>query len=158
MEKLPITKTGFEALEVELDQLKKVDRPAIIEQIADAREHGDLKENAEYHSAREKQGFIEGRIAEIEGVIAHAEIIDVSAMSNTDRVVFGTTVTLLNIDTNKEVIYQIVGEAESDLENGKIALTTPIARGLIGKEVEDDVTINTPNGAHEYEILDIKFV
>jgi len=156
MEKLPITSTGYTKLEAELKHLKTIERPAVIEDIAEAREHGDLKENAEYHAAREKQGFIEGRIQELEHKFALAEVIDPSTLSG-PRVVFGAMVDLVDCDTDDEVTYQIVGEYESNLANGKISLTSPLARGLIGKEEGDEVEIKTPSGIRNYEILAVRF-
>ena len=157
MSKIHITKLGHEELEAEHKKLKAEDRPAVIEQIAEAREHGDLKENAEYHAAREKQSFIEGRIQELENIIANAEIIDVSKLSG-DSVIFGATVKIVDCDTEEEKTYQLVSEYEADLERGKISVTSPIARGLIGKTVGDETVIQTPGGAKDYEILEVKFV
>lgn len=152
----PITKTGFEKLEAEHKRLKTHDRPAVSEEIATARDHGDLKENAEYHAARDKQSFIEGRIGELEDMIAKAQVVDVAELKGS-RVVFGATVELVDCESDKEVTYQIVGEYEADLENGKISYISPIAKGLIGKEEGDEVTIKTPGGTREYEILNVSF-
>ena len=148
----PMTVAGEQALRDELNRLKTEDRPRIIEAIADAREHGDLKENAEYHAAREQQGFCEGRIQEIEGKLGESQVIDVTAIPHTGKVIFGTTVTIINVDTDEEVRYQIVGEDEADVKSGKISVTSPIARGLIGKSEGDEVTIRTPGGEVDYEI------
>jgi transcription elongation factor GreA len=157
MQRVAITKQGFDRLEEELKHLKTVERPKVIEQIAEAREHGDLKENAEYHAARDKQSFIEGRIQHIEGVISHAEIIDTAQIKG-KKIVFGAHIKLVDVDTEKEVAYQVVGEVEADLESGRISITSPIARGLLGKEEGDEVTITTPGGKKTYEVLEVKFV
>jgi transcription elongation factor GreA len=155
-EKLPITKDGYSRLEEEYSHLKKVERPAVINQIAEAREHGDLKENAEYHAAREKQSFLEGRIAELEDKIARAEVIDVSSLSGS-TVRFGATVSLIDADTEKQIKYQIVGEYEANLENGKISIKSPIARAIIGKDEEDEVEVQTPGGVRTYEIEKVEY-
>lgn len=152
-----ITKKGFERLQEELKQLKTVERPAISLLIGEARELGDLKENAEYHAAREKQSFIEGRIIELETITATAEIIDVSKLEG-DTVKFGATVTVYDEDNDAESTYTIVGEYESDLEIGKISLKSPVARGLIGKSVDDSVMITTPKGNKNYEIVSIEYI
>lgn len=152
MKSTPMTVAGEKALRDELNRLKTVDRPRIIEAIADAREHGDLKENAEYHAAREQQGFCEGRIQEIEGKLAEAQVIDIAKISHTGKVIFGCTVTIVNIETEEEVTYKIVGEDEADVKSGKISVTSPIARGLVGKSEGDEVVIQTPGGSVEYEI------
>ncbi len=157
MDKLPITANGFKDLEKELKHLKSVERPAIIEAISTAREHGDLSENAEYHSAREKQSFIEGRIQELEGTLSQSQIIDPASLPKDGRVVFGVTVTLLNIDNDAEVKYQIVGDYESDIKLNRISVSSPIARALIGKEIDDVVTVQAPGGNIEYEIVDISY-
>lgn len=156
MDKFPITAEGFKAMEVELKQLKTVDRPNVIKAIAEARAHGDLSENAEYSAAREKQSFIEGRILEIEGRIAGAEVIDVSKLSG-DQVKFGATVVLVDEDTDEKVTYQIVGEYEADFKQGKLSLVAPISRALIGKKKGDSVEVNTPKGSRSFEILEVKF-
>lgn len=156
MEKIPMTRAGFEKLDVELKHLKSSERPAIIAAIAEARELGDLKENAEYHSAREKQGFIEGRIQEIEAIMSLAEVMDPSKLSGAIK--FGATVELVDEDTDEEKTYQIVGEPEADIENGKLNIKSPLARALIGKEEGDSVEVRTPGGAKGYEILSIKFI
>lgn len=152
MNKVPMTKAGADALEAELEDLKKVQRPRIVQAIAEAREHGDLKENAEYHAAREQQSFCEGRIQEIEGKLSNAQIIDINSMPHTGRVIFGVTVDLLNLDTDEKVSYKIVGDDEADVKSGKISVNSPIARGLIGKSQGDEVVIKTPAGEVEYEI------
>lgn len=156
MDAIPVTKQGFENLENELQDLKSVQRPAVIEAIATAREHGDLSENAEYHAAREQQSFIEGRIQELEAVTGRAQVIDPSTLSG-DSVKFGATVTIVDEETDEEHTYQIVGDYEADLEKGKISISSPIARGLIGKSVGDSVVIKTPKGAGDYEILDVQY-
>lgn len=158
MSQIPMTAAGAQALREELENLKTVRRPAIINAIAEAREHGDLKENAEYHAAREEQGFCEGRIQEIEGKLSNAQIIDVTKMNNTGKVIFGTTVTLLNVDDDKEVTYTIVGDDEADIKNNKISVNSPIARGLIGKELDDAVVVKTPGGDVEYEIIEVQYI
>lgn len=147
-----MTKSGESSLRDELQRLKQVERPRIVAAIAEAREHGDLKENAEYHAAREQQGFCEGRIKDIEAKLSHAQVIDVTQIENTGKVIFGVTVTLINLETDQSVTYQIVGEDEADVKNGKISVTSPIARGLIGKEEGDEVSVTTPGGVVEYEI------
>ncbi|WP_444889464.1 transcription elongation factor GreA [Microbulbifer sp. DLAB2-AA] len=152
MNRVPMTVEGAEALRSELDNLKKVERPAVVEAIAEAREHGDLKENAEYHAAREKQGFIEGRIQEIEAKLSHAQVIDVKSIEPSDKVIFGTTVTIIHLDDDAEVTYKIVGDDEADVKKQKISVNSPIARALIGKEVGEVVVVHTPSGVVEYEI------
>lgn len=152
MNKIPMTKQGEDALRAELSRLKQVERPRIIQAIAEAREHGDLKENAEYHAAREQQGFCEGRIKDIEAKLSHAHVIDISQIENSGKVIFGVTVTLINLDTDQSVTYQIVGEDEADVKAGKLSVTSPIARALIGKEVGDEVNVTTPGGIVSYEI------
>lgn len=155
MNRIPMTVQGEAALREELSRLKTVDRPKVIEAIADAREHGDLKENAEYHAAREQQGFIEGRIQEIEAKLSNAQVIDVQSMEPTGKVIFGTTVNLIKMDDDSEVRYQIVGDDEADIKNGKISISSPIARALIGKEEGDIVSVQVPNGIVEYEIDEV---
>ena len=152
MSKIPMTKFGESSLRDEVQRLKQVERPRIVAAIAEAREHGDLKENAEYHAAREQQGFCEGRIKDIEAKLSHAQVIDVTQIENTGKVIFGVTVTLINLETGQSVTYQIVGEDEADVKNGKTSVTSPIARGLIGKEEGDEVSVTTPGGVVEYEI------
>ena len=152
MQRVPMTTAGAEALRKELDQLKKVDRPRISAAIAAAREHGDLKENAEYHAAREQQGFCEGRIQDIESKLSNAQIIDITSIQNTGKVIFGVTVTIVDVDSDEEKVYQIVGDDEADIKSGKLSVNSPIARGLIGREEGDTVQIDTPGGTKEYEI------
>ena len=154
--KFPMTVHGAEKLQQELDDLKKVQRPRIVQAIADAREHGDLKENAEYHAAREQQSFCEGRIQEIEGKLSNAQIIDVMAIPHTGKVIFGTTVTILNLDTEQSVTYQIVGDDEADVKANKISVNSPIARALIGKEEGDVVVVRAPGGEVDYEIESVE--
>ena len=155
MEKIPLTKVGHDRLETELKKLRSKDRPAIIQAIAEARELGDLSENAEYHSAREKQSFIEGRIKELESILSLAEIIDISSFSGSIK--FGATVTLYSDDADKEVEYQVVGEAEADLENKLLNINSPLARALIGKEEGDEVEVRTPGGTKSYEVVKITY-
>ncbi|HDR1924606.1 TPA: transcription elongation factor GreA [Pasteurella multocida] len=157
MKQIPMTIRGAEQLRQELDFLKNTRRPEIINAIAEAREHGDLKENAEYHAAREQQGFCEGRIQEIEGKLANSQIIDVTKIPNNGKVIFGATILLLNIDTEEEVSYQIVGDDEANIKAGLISVNSPIARGVIGKEVDDVVVIQTPGGKVEFEILEVEY-
>ncbi|WP_373083022.1 transcription elongation factor GreA [Zhongshania sp.] len=152
MSLLPMTVAGEKALREELKKLKSVDRPRITQAIAEARAHGDLKENAEYHAAREQQGFCEGRIQEIEGKLAGVRVIDITAIPYTGKVIFGTTVSLINCDTDEEVTYRIVGEDEANVKIGKISVTSPIARALIGKEAGDVAVVVAPGGNIEYEI------
>ena len=156
MEKIPMTAGGLAQLETELRTLKNDERPAIIRAIATAREHGDLSENAEYHAARERQSFVEGRIAELEGVISHTEVIDISKMSGT-VVRFGAIVMVADEETDEETTFQIVGSHESDLGNGTMSVTSPLARALIGKTIGDSVEVNTPRGGKTYEIVDVRF-
>ncbi len=159
MSRAPMTKAGAEKLRAELKELKSVKRPKVIQAIAEAREHGDLKENAEYHAAREQQSFIEGRIKEIEGSVSHAEIIDVAALGETagEKIVFGATVDLFDVEADKEVTYQIVGELEADIKHHLISITSPIARALIGKSIGDEVDVRAPGGIREYEIVDVRY-
>jgi len=156
MQKNPITPEGAHRLRDELNQLKSVERPAVIQAIATAREHGDLSENAEYHAARDRQSFIEGRIKEIEDKLARAEVIDPSKLAG-DRVAFGATVTLANADTGEEVVYRILGADESDLAKGSISITSPLARSLVGKQVGDEVRVKMPGGERTYEVLALTF-
>jgi transcription elongation factor GreA len=158
MNRIPMTVEGEKALQEELVELKTVKRPQVIEAIADAREHGDLKENAEYHAAREQQGFIEGRIQELEGKLSNCQIIDVKSIPHTGKVIFGTTVSLINIDTDEEVRYHIVGDDEADIKGGKISVSSPIARAIIGKEEGDTVGVQVPSGIVEYEIDEVLHV
>ncbi len=154
----PLTLKGAQRLREELDQLKSVKRPEIITAIAEARAHGDLKENAEYHAAREQQSFIEGRIKQLEGELSHAEVIDVSKLDAGPRVVFGATVTLADVENSEEKRYQIVGDLEADIKRGMIAISSPIARALIGKNEGDEIAIDAPAGQREYEIVSVAYV
>ena len=158
MQKIPMTVRGAQLLREELDYLKNERRPEIIKAIAEAREHGDLKENAEYHAAREQQGFCEGRIQEIESKLGNSQIIDVTKIPNNGKVIFGATVVLFNTNTDEEVTYRLVGDDEADIKNGLISVNSPIARGLVGKEVDDVVNIVTPGGAVEFEIIEVEYV
>lgn len=157
MNQIPLTAEGAERLKEELKELKYVRRPKVIEAIAVARDHGDLKENAEYHAAREEQGFMEGRIAEIESVLANAHIIDVTRLKQSGRVVFGCTVGLIDVESEDQVSYQIVGDIEADISQNRIAISSPIARALIGKEEGEDVTVEAPGGVREYEITAVHY-
>jgi transcription elongation factor GreA len=156
MEKIPMTRAGHAALDEELKALKSVERPAVIRAIAEARAHGDLSENAEYHAARERQSFIEGRIKELESILARAEVIDPAKLSGTIK--FGATVRLVDEDTDEERTYQIVGEAEADIEKGLLNIRSPLARALIGKDAGDSVEVRTPGGDRSYEILEVRYV
>ncbi len=156
-DKVPLTKRGAEKLREELQHLKTVERPRIIQAIAEARAHGDLKENAEYHAAREQQSFAEGRIKEIEGKLSHANIIDVSTLDAGGKVVFGATVDLIDEDTGDEITYQIVGEDEADIKAGLISINSPIARALIGKMEGDVATVRTPGGERSLEIVEVRY-
>lgn len=158
MNKVPMTVEGAESLRLELERLKKVERPKIVQAIAEAREHGDLKENAEYHAAREQQGFCEGRVQDIESKLASAQVIDVKAMVPSDKVIFGVTVGIVNVETDETVTYKIVGDDEADVKLNKISVNSPIARGLIGKSVGDEVAIRTPGGEVEYEIETVDYI
>jgi transcription elongation factor GreA len=156
--RVPMTVLGAEMLRAELQRLKTEERPRIIAAIAEARAHGDLKENAEYHAAREQQSFIEGRILEIEGKLSVAQVIDVTQIPNSGRVIFGTTVTLAFIDSEENVTYKLVGEDEANINENKISITSPIARALVGKSVGDIVEVKTPQGSKQYEITDVAHV
>lgn len=156
MEKIPMTRAGHTALDEELRTLKSVERPAVIRAIAEAREHGDLSENAEYHAARERQSFVEGRIKELEGILSLAEVIDPSKF--TGAIKFGATVTVVDADTDDEKTYQIVGEAEADIERGLLNIRSPLARALIGKDEGDTAEVRTPGGEKSYEILSIRYI
>lgn len=158
MSKFPMTVSGEKTLREELDRLKRVDRPRISAAIAEARAHGDLKENAEYHAAREQQSFNEGRIMEIEGKLGNAQVIDVTAITNTGKVIFGTTIDLLNMETDETVTYRIVGEDEADVKSNLISVGSPIARALIGKEEGDVVVVKAPGGDIEYEIDKVHYI
>ena len=157
MQKIPMTVEGEAALRIELEKLKKEDRPTVIQAIAEAREHGDLKENAEYHAAREQQGFIEGRIQDIESKLSLCQVVDISKMPEGDRVIFGSTVTIINTETDEELKYRIVGDDEADVKAGMISYQSPIARALISKEIGDVVNVHTPGGEVEYEIDDVSY-
>lgn len=156
MERIPMTAEGYAQLESELKLLKTEERPAVIQAIAEAREHGDLSENAEYHAAREKQGFIEGRIKELEAVISVAEVIDPTTLSG-DVIRFGATVVVADEETDEETTYQIVGQHEANLESGKISNNSPLARALIGKSIEDSVEVRTPGGTKSYEVIEVRY-
>jgi|TARA_B100001245_G_scaffold66209_2_gene46093 transcription elongation factor GreA len=158
MSKSPMTKVGAEKLREQLHELKTVDRPRITAAIAEARAHGDLSENAEYHAAREQQSFMEGRVNKIESTLADVQIINVKEINETDKVVFGATVTILNLNSDEEVTYQIVGELEADINTGLISIASPIARSLIGKQVGDIVDVNAPSGVIEYEIIQVRYI
>ncbi|MCC5793312.1 MAG: transcription elongation factor GreA [Chromatiales bacterium] len=158
MKKTPMTVRGAEKLREELRSLKSESRPAVIQAISEARAHGDLKENAEYHAAKEQQGFVEGRIREIETKLAEAEVIDVTALNPGGRIVFGTTVELLEEDSERCTRYQIVGDDEADIDAGKISVSSPIARALIGRHAGDEVTVNTPGGERIYEIVKVEYI
>ena len=157
MKQTPLTAAGAERLRLELKELKSVKRPAVIDAIATAREHGDLKENAEYHAAREEQGFIEGRIAELESALSNAQLIDITRISESDRIVFGCTVTLLDVASDKELVYQIVGDIEADINQNRIAISSPIARALIGKEAGEEAIVDAPGGTMEYVITAVEY-
>jgi transcription elongation factor GreA len=158
MSKIPITTAGAEKLRAELHELKTIQRPAIVTAIAEARAHGDLSENAEYHAAKERQGFIEGRISEVEAKLGNAQIIDPSTLNADGRCVFGATVELEDVKSGETVTYQIVGDDEADIKRGKISISSPIARALIGKSAGDVAEVRAPAGVREYEILDVKYI
>ncbi len=158
MRKVPMTFGGSEALREELNELKTQTRPKIVQAIAEAREHGDLKENAEYHAAREQQSFCEGRIKEIEGKLADSEIIDIRKIPHTGKVIFGSTVTLYNLETEKKVTYQIVGEDEADVKNNKISVGSPISRAMMGKAEGDEIVVKAPGGDVEFEIEEVQHI
>ncbi|MEG3190992.1 transcription elongation factor GreA [Lysobacter sp. D1-1-M9] len=153
----PLTTKGAQRLRAELEELKSVKRPAVISAIAEARAHGDLKENAEYHAAREQQGFIEGRIKQLEAELSHAQVIDISALNAGSRIVFGATVELADAETDEEKTYQIVGDLEADIKHGQIAISSPVARALIGKHEGDSVTIAAPGGTREFDIVGVRY-
>ncbi len=157
MDKIPITNIGFEKLEEELKILKSTERPTVIKSIAEAREHGDLSENAEYHAAKEKQSFIEGRIADLENKISRAEVI-ITKKLKSNKVIFGATVTLGEVGKKKQLVYQIVGTEEADVESGKISISSPLARALLGKKIDDSVEVYSPGGSKEYEVENIEFL
>lgn len=158
MQLTPMTLLGHQKLQSELDHLKRIERPAIIAAISEARAHGDLKENAEYHAAKEKQSFIEGRIRDIEAKLSQCQVIDISKIKNEGKVIFGSTVTLLNVDTQAQVIYQIVGEDEADIKSHKISVTSPVARAMIGKMESDEITVQSPKGETQYEIVKVVYL
>lgn len=157
-DRVPMTAQGAERMKEELKELKQVERPSIIKAIAEAREHGDLKENAEYHAARERQGFVEGRIKDLEGKLSHAQVIDVTKINGNGRVIFGATVDLADEDSGDELTYQIVGDDEADIKNGKISVSSPIARALIGRSEGDVAVVKAPSGDLEYEILEVHYI
>lgn len=154
----PITAQGAQRLRAELEELKSVQRPAVINAIAEARAHGDLKENAEYHAAREQQGMVEARIRDIEGRLQNAQVIDIANITPTGKVIFGTTVDIANVETDEQVTYQIVGDDEADIKQGKLSVSSPIARALVGKEEGDVVAVKTPSGLIEYEIVEVRHI
>ena len=158
MNKVPMTVRGHEMLQEELKRLKSVDRPQVIQAIAEARAHGDLKENAEYHAAKEQQGFIEGRIKECEGKLSNLQVIDVTEVDAKGKIVFGCTVELLDLATDTETVYRIVGEDEADIKQGLISFTSPIARALIGKNEGDEIEFSAPGGEKEYEVISVKYI
>lgn len=158
MDRYPVTTQGFEKLKTELDRLKTVERPQVINAISEARAHGDLKENAEYHAAREQQGFIEARIRDLEAKISNVQVVDVTQINNDGKVIFGSTVTMVDVDSDKEVTYQIVSEDEANIKEQKISVTSPIARAMIGKFVDDEVTVQTPQGETVYTILEVQYI
>ncbi|MDR3442810.1 MAG: transcription elongation factor GreA [Legionella sp.] len=158
MSKHPMTVQGAEALKDELQRLKFVERPRIVESIATARAHGDLKENAEYHAAREQHGFNEGRIQELEAKLSNAQVVDISKLPNNGKVVFGATVTVCHLETDAQITYQIVGEDEANIKLHKISYSSPMGRALIAKELDDTVTVNTPGGKVDYEIIDVQYI
>jgi transcription elongation factor GreA len=157
MNKVPMTVQGAKALQEELNRRKTVDRPRIIEAIATARAHGDLKENAEYHAAREEQSFNEGRIQELEAKISNAQVIDIQKLPNNGKIIFGSTVKLCNTDTDEEVVYQIVGEDEANIKEGKISFSSPIGKALIGKELDDSIEVKTPGGIINYDVIEVTY-
>ncbi len=158
MQRHPMTKEGAEALQIELNKLKKEDRPAVTKDIAEAREHGDLKENAEYHAAREQQGLMEARIKQIESLLGSVQIIDISKLNPNGKIIFGATVTLSNLETEEEVTYKIVGHEEADIKTHKISVNSPFARALIGKEEGEEAVVEAPKGNIEYEIIKIQYL
>ncbi|MBV8048580.1 MAG: transcription elongation factor GreA [Paludibacterium sp.] len=158
MSKVPLTVRGAEMLKEELQRLKSVERPAVIEAIAEARSHGDLSENAEYDAAKERQAFVEGRIADLESKLSNAQVIDPTVLDAEGRIVFGATVALMDLETEDEVAYQIVGDDEADIKHGKVSINSPIARALIGKESGDVAEVMAPGGVREYEVLDVKYI
>lgn len=157
MQKFPMTPNGAKLLQEELSRLKSIERPQVIQAIAEARSHGDLSENAEYDAAKEKQGFIEGRISEIESKLSHAQIIDLSTVDSNGKIIFGATIAILDLESDEEISYQIVGDDEADVKLGKISVNTPVARSLIGKSCGDVVEVRVPSGIKEYEIMEVSF-
>ena len=155
---VPMTPQGYNVLKQEIKQLKSIDRPRVIEAISEARSHGDLKENAEYHAAREEQGFLEARIKDIDAKLSRAQIIDVTKITNHGKIIFGSTVQLLNLDTDDKIVYQIVGEDEANIKKHKLSVISPIARNLIGKQQGEEINIKTPSGSVDYEILDVQYI
>lgn len=158
MQRHPMTKEGADTLQAELNQLKKVERPAVTKSISEAREHGDLKENAEYHAAREDQGLMEARISQIEGLLGSVQIIDVTKIDAKGRIIFGSTVTVLNLETDSELIYKIVGHEEADIAFNKISVNSPVAKAMIGKEEGEEIMVITPSGEIDYEIVGIEYI
>ena len=158
MQLSPMTVAGHKKLQDELEHLKKIDRPAIINAISEARAHGDLKENAEYHAAKDKQGFIEGRIRDLESKLSSCQIIDITKIKNEGKVIFGSTITIVNVDTDEEVTYQLVGEDEADLKHNKISVTSPVARAMVGKSKGDEFTVQSPKGETTYEIIAVNYL
>ncbi|MDF3054307.1 MAG: greA [Gammaproteobacteria bacterium] len=158
MIKFPMTLAGEQALKIELERLERIERPRIVAAISEARAHGDLKENAEYHAAKEQQGLVEARVRDIKEKLSNAQIIDITAIKNDGQIVFGATVTLLNIETEEEVTYQIVGQDEADLKHNKISISSPIARALIGKSLDSEVEVKTPGGVVYYEVIKVEYV
>lgn len=158
MQQIPMTLQGAEKLREELNFLKSVRRPQIIQDIAEAREHGDLKENAEYHAAREQQGFCEGRIQEIEAKLSNSQVIDIKKITNNGKVIFGATVTIINLDTDEEITYRIVGDDEADFKKNLISVNSPMARGLVGKSEDDIALVRTPGGDVEYEVIKVEYL
>src|SRR3990167_4755089 len=158
MSAVPFTVSGHKRLTAELKRLKSVERPSIINAIAEARAHGDLKENAEYHAAKERQGFIEARIRDLEAKLSHCQVINVEDIPNEGKVIFGATITVLDVEKNDKFTYQIVGEDEADVKINKISYTSPLARALIGKFVDDEINVNTPQGKKRYEVVDVKYI
>ncbi len=158
MNRVPMTVNGAELMKAELEHLKRKERPTIIKAIEEARAHGDLKENAEYHAAKERQGFIEGRIKDLEGKLSHSQVIDVTKLDNEGNVVFGATVTIINVETDETISYRIVGDDEADIKTGMISVSSPIARALIGKHQGDEVEVKTPSGLVTYEIENVEYI
>lgn len=158
MQRTPMTTQGHQKLQAELEHLKRVERPAVIAAISEARAHGDLKENAEYHAAKEKQGFIEGRIQDVEAKLSRCQVIDISKMNNEGKVIFGATISLINVDTEEKVVYQIVGEDEADIKSHKISVSSPVARAMIGKMEGDEITVQSPRGEVVYEIEKVEYI